>query len=115
MFVLFMGGATVFTYPLVRDLRTATKDLHDPLLDAWALSWVAHQLPRDPMHLFDSNRFYPETGTLAFNDPMVGLGILVAPVGWLFGDALLTLNLANSSSRSELTTRNGLGGLLIVK
>ena len=93
MFVLFMGGATVFMYPLVRDLRTATKDLHDPLLDAWALSWVAHQLPRDPMHLFDSNRFYPETGTLAFNDPMVGLGILVAPVGWLFGDALLTLNL----------------------
>ena len=88
------GGATVFTYPLARDLRTATKDLHDPLLDAWALSWVAHQLPRDPMHLFDSNRFYPETGTLAFNDPMVGLGILVAPVGWLFGDALLTLNLA---------------------
>ena len=94
VFVLFLGGATVFTYPLALDIRTATKDHHDPLLDAWALSWVAHQLPRDPVHLFDSNRFYPETGTLAFNDPMVGLGILMAPVAWLFGDALLTFNLA---------------------
>ena len=93
VFVLFLGGATLFTYPLARDIRTAAKDHYDPLLDAWVLSWVAHQLPRDPVHLFDSDRFYPESGTLAFNDPMVGLGILMAPVEWL------TWHLAESTRR----------------
>ncbi|MGH9321205.1 MAG: hypothetical protein ACRD3V_15145 [Vicinamibacteria bacterium] len=93
VFLLFLAGAMVFTYPLVRNLRTAVTDHVDPLLDAWALSWVAHQLPRDPVHLFDSNRFYPEKGTLAFNDPMVGVGAVLAPVQWAFGEPILALNL----------------------
>ncbi|MGH9335813.1 MAG: hypothetical protein ACRD21_18930, partial [Vicinamibacteria bacterium] len=88
VFLLFLAGAMVFTYPLVRNLRTAVTDHVDPLLDAWALSWVAHQLPRDPVHLFDSNRFYPEKGTLAFNDPMVGVGAVLAPVQWAFGEPI---------------------------
>lgn len=94
VFVLYLVGAVIFTYPLARDLRTATTDLSDPLLDAWALAWVAHQLPRDPVHLFDSNRFYPEKGTLAYTDPMIGLGVPLAPVQWIFGEALVTLNVA---------------------
>lgn len=94
VFVLYLAGAVVFTYPLARDLRTATTDLSDPLLDAWALAWVAHQLPRDPLHLFDANRFYPEKGTLAYTDPMIGLGAPLAPVQWIFGEALVTLNVA---------------------
>ena len=69
-FACYLAGAAVFTYPLLRDIRRAVTDHFDPLLDAWALSWVAHQLPRDPVHLFDANRFYPELGTLAFHDPM---------------------------------------------
>ncbi len=94
VFGLYLVAAIVFTYPLAAEIRTATTDHADPLLDAWALSWVAHQLPRDPVHLFDANRFYPERGTLAYTDPMIGLGIPMAPVSWLFGDALLTLNVA---------------------
>lgn len=94
VFVLYLVGAVVFTYPLARDIDTATKDVADPLLDAWALAWVAHQLPRDPIHLFDANRFYPEKGTLAYTDPMIGLGVPLAPVQWIFGDALVTLNVA---------------------
>jgi hypothetical protein len=94
VFVAYLIGAIVFTYPLIRDLRRFVTDHYDPLLDAWALAWVAHQLPLDPVHLFDSNRFYPEVGTLAFNDPMIGMGILVAPVQWAFQEAVLTLNVA---------------------
>lgn len=93
VFALFLLGATVFTYPLVLKLRTAVTDHVDPLLDAWTLAWVAHQLPRDPAHLFDANRFYPETGTLAFHDPMVALGTLLSPVQWTLGEPVLTLNL----------------------
>jgi hypothetical protein len=93
VFGLFLLGAVVFTYPLITRLRTAVTDHVDPLLDAWTLAWVAHQLLRDPAHLFDSNRFYPETGTLAFHDPMVALGTLLAPVQWALGEPVLTLNL----------------------
>lgn len=93
VFALFLLGAMVFTYPLVLDLGTAVTDHVDPLLDAWTLAWVAHQLPRDPGRLFDANRFHPERGTLAFHDPMVGLGTLLAPFQWALGEPVLTLNL----------------------
>ena len=93
IFALFLAGAMVFTYPLVGNLRTAVTDHVDPLLDAWTLAWTAHQLPRDPAHLFDANRFYPERGTLAFHDPMVALGAILAPIQWVFGEPVFTLNL----------------------
>ena len=94
IFALFGLGAALFTYPLVARLGSAVTDHGDPLLDAWSLSWLAYQLPRDPVHLFDANRFYPETGTFAFTDPMIGLGLLVAPVQWVVNDALVGLNVA---------------------
>lgn len=94
VFALYFVGAVIFTYPLARDLRTATKDHSDPLLDAWAVGWVAHQLANDPIHIFDSNRFYPDKGTLAYTDPMLAISVPMAPVQWIFGDALLTVNLA---------------------
>lgn len=94
VFFAYLLGAVVFTYPLITDMDDAIKDIGDPLLDTWAIAWVAHQLPRDPVHLFDANRYYPETGTLAFTDPMLGISIPVAPVQWLFDNPVLTLNVA---------------------
>jgi len=94
VFGLYLVGAIVFTFPLVSQMRTATTDYADPLLDVWSISWVAHQLPRDPVHLFDSNRFYPEKGTLAFTDPMLAISVPMAPVAWLIDDPLVTLHLA---------------------
>ena len=94
VFIGFLFGAIVFTYPLVLNLDDAVKDIGDPLLDTWAIAWVAHQLPRDPLHLFDANRYYPETETLAFTDPMLAISIPVAPIQWLFDNPVLTLNIA---------------------
>ena len=64
----YLTGAVVFTYPLVSGLTNMVTDLADPLLNSWALAWVIHQVPRDPLHLFDANIFFPETGTLAFSE-----------------------------------------------
>jgi hypothetical protein len=61
----------------------AVNDLGDPLFSVWRLDWIAHQLPRDPLHLFDANIFYPERYTLAFSDAILLPGILAAPLVWL--------------------------------
>ena len=72
----------VMTYPQITRLDSV-RDLGDPLFSIWRLSWIAHQLPRDPLHLFDANIFYPERYTLAFSDSILLPGIVGAPFLWL--------------------------------
>ena len=58
--LVFAALTAAMTYPQVRVLdRGVSLDIGDPLLSTWRLSWFAHQLPRDPLHLFDANIFYP--------------------------------------------------------
>src|SRR4029077_13618480 len=66
----------------------------DYTLNAWALAWVVHQAPRDPLHLFDANIFYPEKRTLAFSEHLVPQAVVAAPVLWLGGSAVLAANIA---------------------
>lgn len=57
----------------VADLRTTlTGDLGDPTLQAWQVAWAAHALTTDPSRLWDANVFYPEAGTLAYSDSLLG-------------------------------------------
>jgi hypothetical protein len=78
-----MGAVTlVMTWPQVRRLD-AVKDLGDPLFGLWRLAWVAHQIVRDPLNLFDANLYYPSRFTLAYSDAMVLPGVLTAPFFWL--------------------------------
>ncbi|MBI2828731.1 MAG: hypothetical protein HYX77_05610 [Acidobacteria bacterium] len=58
-------------------------DQGDPLFSMWRLAWVAHQLPRDPMHLFDANIFHPNVRTLAYSDAMLLQAAVGAPLLWL--------------------------------
>lgn len=90
----YLVGAIVFTYPLILDLPEAVTDLADPLLNSWTLAWVIHQLPRSPLHLFDANIFFPESGTLAFSEHLLGVALLVAPVQVVFQQAVATHNVA---------------------
>ena len=66
----------------------------DAELNAWALSWIAHTLPRSPAHLFDGNIFAPEPNTLAYTDPLIVPALAVAPVWWLTGSPVLTFNVS---------------------
>ena len=68
-------------------------DLGDPLLSIWRLAWVAHQLPRDPMHLFDANIFHPNVLTLAYSDAMLLPAAVGAPLLWLGVHQVLVYNL----------------------
>jgi len=93
--ILLYGALTlVMTYPQVRVLdRGVSLDLGDPLFSTWRLSWIAHQFPRAPLHLFDANIFYPEPRTLAYSDSMVVPALTAAPLVWLGMRQLLATNL----------------------
>ena len=56
---------------------------YDSLFSTWRLAWIAHQLPRDPLHLFDANIFYPELDTLSYSDALLLPGFLGAPLMWM--------------------------------
>jgi hypothetical protein len=89
----FMAVLTVvMTWPQAVHLDQV-RDLGDPLFSVWRLAWIAHQLPRDPLHLFDANIFVPEHGTLAFSDAMLLPGVAGAPLLWLGVPAIPFYNL----------------------
>jgi hypothetical protein len=67
------------TFPLARLSVPVLPDSDDAYFSVWRLAWVAHQLPRDPLHLFDANIFAPATNTLAYSDAMLALGIMSWP------------------------------------
>jgi hypothetical protein len=92
--VLFYAVLTaIMTYPQVRQMGDAVAvNEGDALFSTWRLAWVAHQLPRDPWHLFDANIFYPEPRTLAFSDSMLVPGLMAAPLLWLGVHQILAYN-----------------------
>ena len=53
---------------------------------------MAHQLPRDPLHVFDANIFYPNAGTLAYSEHLIVPAVMGAPVYWLSQSPVLTYN-----------------------
>jgi hypothetical protein len=95
--VLFAALTAVMTYPQVLHLRDGVHDEGDPLLNTWALAWVAHQLPRAPAHLFDANIFAPERRTLAFSETLIAPGVIAAPLQWLGAGPILVSNLVLQS------------------
>ena len=58
-------------------------DQGDPLFSVWRLAWVAHQLPRHPLQLFEANIFHPHPHTLAYSDAMLVAGLAASPLLWL--------------------------------
>jgi hypothetical protein len=92
---LFVLLAVVHTWPIASaPARLGRNSSGDTQLNAWTMAWVAHQVVRDPMHLFDANIFYPEKRTLAFSEHLFVQSMMVAPVQWAGGSPILAFNLA---------------------
>jgi hypothetical protein len=67
--------AVLTTWPLASHLSTTiAPDLGDPVRTAWEIAWVGHALLHSPLHVFDSNAFYPHPLSLAFSDSLLGYG-----------------------------------------
>ena len=91
--VLFALLAVAHTWPLATDpAHLSRNDNADTVLNEWTIAWVAHQAPRDPMHLFDANIFYPDRNTLAYSEHLLVPAVLGAPLLWLGASPVLTYN-----------------------
>ena len=90
---LFAALTLVMTNPLVLHLATAVEDKQDALLNTWIIAWVGHALVTDPLHLFDTNIFYPYTNTLAFSEVLLPQGLLALPINLAFDNTVLGYNL----------------------
>lgn len=67
--------AILTSWPLLLHMSThIAPDLGDPVRTAWQIAWVGHAMLHDPLHLFDSNAFYPHPLSLAFSDSLLGYG-----------------------------------------
>src|SRR3972149_11891416 len=86
------------TWPLLPRMTTALSSSPDSLINAWALGWSFHILPRDPLSLFDANIFFPRPDTLAYSEHLFGIILLVWPVFAVTGSLPLAYNVAVLSS-----------------
>jgi hypothetical protein len=93
-FVLFAALAVAHTWPLATTPAGLSRnDNADAVLNEWTIAWVAHQFPRDPLHLFDANIFYPDRNTLAYSEHLFVPAMLGAPLLELGASPVLTYNL----------------------
>ena len=86
--------AVAHTWPLaLHPARYSRNDNADTALNEWIMAWVAHQLPRDPLHLFEANIFYPAHDALAFSEPLIVPALIGAPLAWAGASPVLVYNL----------------------
>ncbi|HEX9077810.1 MAG TPA: hypothetical protein VF932_18655 [Anaerolineae bacterium] len=91
--VLYLTLTLVMTNPLVLHLASAVEDKQDALLNTWIIAWVGHGLLTDPLHLFQTNIFYPYPNTLAFSETLIPQGLLALPISLATGNTVLGYNL----------------------
>ena len=93
--VLIYAVATVaLSYPLALHPASLSRlDNGDARLNAWAMSWVAHQVVHDPLSLFEANTFHPLPHSLAYSEHLALLGVLALPILRFTDDLVLTNNL----------------------
>ncbi|MFN2544275.1 MAG: hypothetical protein ABR600_06860 [Actinomycetota bacterium] len=71
--VASLALSILMSWPLVLHLnRDVANDAGDPLIEAWQVAWDGHALSHQPLHVFESNAFWPMHDSLAFEDSLLG-------------------------------------------
>lgn len=92
-FLLYALLATGMTWPLLERPQSRLHGNGDVYGNVWAMSWVAHQLPRDPLRLFESNMYFPHAKSLGYAESLLPQGLQALVVIGLGGSAALAYNL----------------------
>ena len=77
--LVFVALAVVMTWPWAAHMRDTSFDGGDSYLMSWTLAWDFHQTFHAPLHLFDSNNFFPYRYTLALSEHLWGIALLFFP------------------------------------
>lgn len=65
--------AVVMTWPgILHPATTIPADIWDPTLQAWQMAWAGHAMITDPLQLWNSNAFYPDSYSYTFSDTLFG-------------------------------------------
>ena len=67
-------------------------DNDDTAFNTWVVAWVAHQVVREPLALFDAPIFYPARNALAFSEHMLVQSLMGLPLQWMTGSPVLVYN-----------------------
>lgn len=86
--------AVLWALPMTARPTERVPDLGDPLHLAWTMAWDAHALVHQPLRLYDANAFHPYPRSLTFGDHLLPEAVMVAPVFWATGNAVLASNAA---------------------
>jgi hypothetical protein len=92
MYLTFVAGVILATWPLATRPATHWAFHHDPALFTWVMASMSRWLVGIPLHLFDGNAFYPYSESLAFSEPLLLPAVLGLP-GFVWGNPILTYNL----------------------
>ncbi len=78
--LLFIALTIFMTYPVIFKMGYTVKDLGDPLLSTWILSWDIHKITTgDIWNLFNANIFYPHERTLAYSEHLLPQALFALP------------------------------------
>ena len=92
--VLFAVLAVAHTWPLgAAPGRYSRHDNMDAQLNEWTMAWVAHQVVRDPVRLFDAPIFYPEPRALAFSEHLFVQSVMAMPLYWAGASPVAAFNI----------------------
>lgn len=90
---VFVILALAMTYPLVFHAADhVPSDLSDPLYNIWIMDWNIHQFSAGLKNFWNTNIFFPHTGTYFYADGLLALSLLGAPVSLLSGNPILAYN-----------------------
>ncbi|HEY2944063.1 MAG TPA: hypothetical protein VGN09_16635, partial [Vicinamibacteria bacterium] len=92
--IAYLVIAVFWALPMTARPTERVPDLGDPLHLAWTMAWDAHALVHQPLRLYDANAFHPYPRSLTFADHLLPEAVMVAPVFWATGNAVLASNAA---------------------
>lgn len=91
--LFFLILAIVFTWPLILHVHNGIVGGHgDPLLNTWIINWDAKTIFTNPTALFQGNIIYPSRDVLAYSEHQFTLGLIAAPVYFIFQNPVLSYN-----------------------
>jgi len=99
-----LAASVAFTWPLAADAGGSVVSYTDALYNSWVLGWVADRAGHGLSGLWSAPVFFPYPDTLRYVEPLLGIGVPLAPVYWLTGNAVLLHNVATCLSFPVIAT-----------